>query len=334
MTNKCFKKGMVLGILFLFLGVVTVSGLNVDIKNSSALGKFYGNTYTVDDEGDGDFTTITDAINYASDGDIIEVYSGKYFDNNIIVDKSVEIIGIDSELGSGDDKGNPIIDLSGKKIGFILLADGISISKFNITNVLFDPVPGKSGAIFIESNSNQIIDNKFITNSPGGKQGIYIYINLSSNNIIRNNHFYNAFFAIIVFFGKNNNISYNYFLEGNAIQLAGADNNFIYANEFSLLKIGILFEVSCDKNIVSYNNFNFSGLVLYIMWSNYNIIEYNNFIKRGKTVSFASSHLNRWHGNYWEDLPKGRPKIIWGINLYCVPWVNIDWRPSVEPNIL
>lgn len=332
MINKYFRNGLVLGIIFLFLCAGAVSGLNIDIKNSGTPANYNGNLYTVDDEGDGDFTTITDAIINANDGDIIEVYSGVYFDHNIIVDKSVEINGIDSELGSGGDTGNPVINLYDQKIGFVLLADSISISNFNITNIKLDLVPGNSGAILIKSNSNNINNNIFYTDPLGEYQGICIYINVSNNNKISNNYFYNTFYAINVFVGENNNISYNHFLGENALLLIGSNKNTIYANEFSSCIIGILFEALCNENIVSYNNFNFEGMVLFISWSNSNVIEYNNFINNGKTTTFVSSHKTRWYGNYWGTPSIGIPKIIWGINLYILPWINIDWHPAKEPN--
>jgi parallel beta-helix repeat protein len=336
MRKDIRKKVFVVGMLVVLLCAGGASGLNVDKKNTIAACSFDGNTYTVDDEGDGDFTTIIDAIMYASDGDIIEVYSGTYYDYNITVDKTLTILGIDQELGSGDDTGNPILDLSARKIGFVLLADGILISNFNITNVSKTRAPRNprdvEGAIVIQSNGNHITDNHFPTGPSEELQGNGIYLLGSNDNVISNNYFYNSFCGIGIIVSENNTISHNHFLEGNGITLAGAHHNTLYGNEFSSgCTFGIYFLIDCKNNIVSYNTFNFSALIL--QWSRSTTIEHNNFHNRGKSilVIFLNSYQTNWQGNYWETLPQGRPKIILG-KAFFLPWINIDWHPAPEPN--
>jgi nitrous oxidase accessory protein NosD len=337
MKNKLFRDGLALGIMFMFICAGAASAINTDMHNAGVMmksgntGVFDGDTYVVDDEGDGDFTTISDAVNYSNDGDIIEVYSGEYPEHNIIVDRTLDIRGIDMELGSGDDTGNPVINLSGEKTGFVLLADGVFISNLRIKNVSLGYSLGEDGAILIKSSFNLISDNTFFTDPHGELQGLCIYINNSNNNKVINNCFYNTLCGVTIFIGENNNISFNHFFGIGAVLLGGSDNNIIYGNVLETCRMGVVFEVDCDENIVSYNNFNFTGIVIYIVWSNSNRIEYNNFVNRGKITTFVSSHRTRWYGNYWENLPKGFPKIILGVNLYCIPWVNFDWHPATGP---
>ena len=333
MRKDMWKKGFVLGIFVLFLCAGAASGLHVDKNNTITACSFNGNTYTVDDEGDGDFSTITDAVNYASDGDTIEVYSGTYFEYTIIVDKRLTIRGIDQELGSGDDTGNPILDLSGQKIGLVLLADGISLSHFNITNVglskLGDPNE-RIGAIVIQSNGNIITDNHFPTGPSGEQQGSSIYVFFSYDNVISNNYIYNSVWAMGISGSGNNTISHNRVLDGGGILFFGSHDNVLYANDFSC-ELGLWLVLNCSNNVISYNIFNFSAL--WIMLSRSSTIEHNNFHHRGKHlfVRFFNSYQTKWDGNYWENLPQGRPKIILGKALYFLPWINVDWNPAQEP---
>lgn len=65
---------------------------------------------TVDDEGDGDYTSIAEAVATANPGDTIEVYSGDYYECNITIYASgLTLKGMARELGSGTDTGKPSV---------------------------------------------------------------------------------------------------------------------------------------------------------------------------------------------------------------------------------
>ena len=61
-------------------------------------------TLTVDDSGGANYTKIQDAIDNASVGDTILVYSGTYYEN-VDVNKQLNLIGIEY------DGGKPVVDL-------------------------------------------------------------------------------------------------------------------------------------------------------------------------------------------------------------------------------
>jgi len=73
----------------------------------------------------GDYTTIQDAIDNASDGDTIIVSGGPYYEN-IVIDKEIVLQGI----------GMPIIDGMGD-VAIDITANNVSITGFNITNATY-----------------------------------------------------------------------------------------------------------------------------------------------------------------------------------------------------
>jgi len=205
MTTGLYKKGIVLGIICLFIGagIVPVTGMiksfeKVDIvANPTSMG-----TITVDDEKDGNYASIQEAIDNANPGDIIEVYSGIYVEN-VVVDKQLILKGVDAELGSGDDTGKPIIDGEEKDDVVYISADKVTLSGFKIQN------SGNNfwdSGIEIHSNDNNISDNTISSNEFG------IVLWESSNNTVSSNNFISNDWVGIYFKASSFNvIAYNTF---------------------------------------------------------------------------------------------------------------------------
>jgi len=92
MRNSMWTKGLVLGIILLFVGASFVSGFDTNSTNSSqplTRGWLY-----VGGSGPGNYTTIQSAIDAANPGDTVFVYddSSPYYEN-IIIDKTISLIG-------------------------------------------------------------------------------------------------------------------------------------------------------------------------------------------------------------------------------------------------
>jgi parallel beta-helix repeat protein len=122
------KKMIMVCIVLSFL-VLSYPSLSADIgKQQSHLGK---NVIIVDNEGDGEYTSIKEALNNASPGDIIEIYSGIYYEYDITITIPVTIIGIPHELGEGNDTGKPIIKqplpMSQTYFLFYILSDFVTV---------------------------------------------------------------------------------------------------------------------------------------------------------------------------------------------------------------
>lgn len=137
------------------------------------------------------FNRIQDAVDVATDGDIVEVSDGAYYEN-VVIPMSIEVRGMGSSRTFLDAENG---------IGFLLDADDIIVSGFGII--------GSSGAtgVRIRSDGSEIrnvavtginIGIHLITannntvesvNSSGNNHGIYL--EESSFNLFRNNEFYN-----------------------------------------------------------------------------------------------------------------------------------------------
>jgi hypothetical protein len=122
------------------------------------------------------FSKIQEAVDVASDGDTIYVYTGTY-DENLVINKALKLIG--------EDKNNTIIYRWGGTIVNIT-SDNVTFSGFTIKN-------GTIGISFCSNNS--IITNNTILNIKGGKghcrsngsDGIGIKFVSSTNVSISNN---------------------------------------------------------------------------------------------------------------------------------------------------
>ena len=129
------SKAFVFAIIVLFIGagVLPITGAIKNFEKVNIVMNLTSmDTITVDDEGDGDYTSIQDAIDDANPGDTIKVYSGTYIEN-VVVDKQLAIMGIGEELGIGDDVDKPSIDGGSGDVVHIY-ADSVNVSGFIIQN--------------------------------------------------------------------------------------------------------------------------------------------------------------------------------------------------------
>jgi parallel beta-helix repeat protein len=135
--------------------------------------------------GDGNYESITQAIEDARDGDIIYIYKGVYKEN-IVIDKRLTIIGEDREETIIDGrykdfvieilKESVIKNLTVRNSGGYASNAGIKI--YSKKNVLANLTIYRNNiGIFINERNNTIINCTFHSNGEG------IYINSSSNTI-------------------------------------------------------------------------------------------------------------------------------------------------------
>ena len=169
----------------------------------------------VDDEGDGEYTSIQAAINNASSGDAILVYSGRYVEQ-IIINKSLWLIGISSEYLSGNDSGKPLllspgdsplnipaIQINANNVtcaGFLINSTSLSvdISQTAVSATLFENefiCTAQSNSIYLSAPYCSITQNTFYDES---KEKVAITINNTMHTTITNNSI-NGFYTAICF---------------------------------------------------------------------------------------------------------------------------------------
>lgn len=167
MENSMWKKGLVLGIIVLFVGASVVPSTGMEEKSTIGRSILY-----VGGSGPGNYTTIQAAINDANNGDTVFVYNGTYYENVIINKDSLQLLG--------ENKTNTIIDgnNSGHGIAIPIPSNYINISNFTVRNAngsgifFYDPISGRN----CKNNkiSDCIVFNSYINNDWKSGFGIHL----------------------------------------------------------------------------------------------------------------------------------------------------------------
>ena len=235
MKDKLLIKNAVFTIVFMFFITGAFQSSGETTSNN------LGDTLYVGCDGFECYIDIQSAINDAKNGDTVFVYddSSPYYEN-LIVDKSITLIGENRETTIIDGRGNDdVISVS---------ADGVNISQFTIQN------GGKScsGITLINYSDHNIISNNTITsNSWDGislfyssnntihdniisrnSDGIYICIYSNNNNFLANTIFENNYYGIFIQSSNNDNIFHsNNFIKNS--QNAHDEGNNIWDDEWN-----------------------------------------------------------------------------------------------------
>lgn len=272
MRNGFLSKSLTIGIITLFIGVSNFPILHAQNLQSEA--NTQTNVIIVDDEGDGDFTTINNAVRAAKIGDTIEVYSGIYYEN-VIVDKQLILKGIAKELGTGDDIGKPTIDSEGfgslesSNSSIKLKADRCIVENFTVIN---------SGAFYgagikIYSAYN-IIQNNLVSNNWYGINPIEeSSFNFISNNEIKDNECFGVKYSGLVDdLCSDNNISNNE-ISGSGIGVSVAPRDIVYNNTIFKNRVGINFE---SENAQAMKNTIYENEIGVFLHENNLVVKNNN----------------------------------------------------------
>lgn len=235
-------------------------------------------TLYVDDDGGKDYTTIQEAINAASIGDTVYVYSGTYYDN-VELNKAITL--------TGEDRDSTIID--GNNIGNVIniSANGAELSGFTIQNSGDNSFT--DAGIYVSSNSVTTSNNLIINNEFGILTHGFSYGTINGNTISNNSW---------------NGIDMSLWSENNEIS-----ENVIRDNE----NHGISFFGYSDNNIISDNDIiNNEVKGIYLSASYGNNFYHNNFIGNAENANESGffdsedDEENIWddsisEGNYWDD---------------------------------
>ncbi len=205
------------------------------------------------------YRNIKDALSASQQNDTIFVQKGIYREYNILVDKSVTIIGVNRPVIDGENKGEIIK----------IIADGVTLDGLFIKNV------GRSytqdnAAIRVTESSSFVLQNLILENLFFG-----IYIEKSHHGKILNNEI------------KGNAVEeYN---SGNGIQLWYSESIEIKNNSISKVRDGIYLEFATNctiSNNVSFKNIRYG---LHFMFSNNDTYQNNTFDNNGAGVAVMFS---------------------------------------------
>jgi len=305
----------------------------------------------VDDEGDGDYITINEAVNNTLSGDIIKVYSGIYFEEEIVITiPSITIKGIPYEYLNGTDLGTPRIIRKGYDDIFFVCSNEVIIS-----NLIIEHEQENMSQTWSPLIELLHADNCTISNNQLGYCQVCIKSTYSSDVKIFNNSIEKADVAIWIESQKNE-ISENHITNSeNGIYLKTAYFNIITNNWITLCNTSITVSHS-KSNYISLNHMKENLRAMFLTYSDNNTIIQNNFIDNleeiyifnTKYIIFQkwSTVLNKWKENYWDNWKGFGPKIlmgklyilipdlIWGFRTLSFNFFRFDWHPAREQYII
>lgn len=243
----------------------------------------------------GNVTSISQALQIANNGDEIIVSKGIYHEYNLVINKSIKLIG----------KENPVIEGNKKDELFTVIADGVTISGFTIKNAGVNYIKENAGIRLNHVQKCVIENNIFIDNF------FAIYLAKASNIVIKNNKI------------KAKSISET--SSGNGIHLWYSERTSIINNEIEGHRDGIYFEFS--KHCLVKNNYSKKNLRygLHFMFSDSCSYIGNTFENNGagvavmytKNISMIGNRfINNWGGASFGVLLKDLTDCLIGKNLF------------------
>lgn len=219
--------------------------------------------------GDAYYTTVSEAVNNANDGDSIIICPGSYQDN-VVVNVSVSLDGSDPNTTT-------ITSADGGHI-FYVLADDVTIRGLKLTGASGQP---NSSAILVEGKRTNITGNIITANS----YGIETNPLGPDTEVVENIITFNGEGIIL---GSNNNTAVDNVIESNTkygIRVANGDNNIIRDNTIKGGQDGIWLHDTADNNLIRNNDISGnSDAGIELRGSNGNTITYNNVRTNGKGV--------------------------------------------------
>lgn len=274
--------------------------------------------FTVDSSGEGNYTSIQEAVNNAQNGDAILVSSGVYREN-VNVNKELAIIS-STDL-SGDMINRTYV------IGAIPASDVFSISSSDVTISGFHIVGGPSGmdmyqevGLYLEGVQNcSLINNTLMLNDAG------IDLNNSQRNLLENNVISLGKSGISLSKSNENMLLNNAVMtNGEGIWMENSTNNTLMNNTVDSNDIGLVLDTSgmnilehnlisrnnngvilsnmAESNVLANNSLYMNDLGMYLNGSSNNMIFLNKFFN---FLNALDEGKNSWNsssaGNTWND---------------------------------
>lgn len=211
--------------------------------------------------------TIHEAINQASDGDIVLVKKGVYKEANLKINKSITLIGEDMPVIDGEEKGEIIT------IG----ADNVTLDGFKIINVGVSYTTDYA-SVRVVNSSGYLIQNLELE-----KLFFGIYLQKSNDGKVLNN--------------KVRGEAVTEFNSGNAVHLWYCKNVEVRGNDVQNVRDGIYLEFSDNISIIDNFSKNNVRYGLHFMFSNNNKVINNVFETNGAGIALMFSKFMEVENN-------------------------------------
>jgi parallel beta-helix repeat protein len=282
-----------------------------------------------------DFPTISDALTNALNGDTIFVKKGTYHENNLTVNKTVQIIGENEET--------TIVTSTSASTVFSITTDRVTLTGFTIIassapnpEIEVFPWAKTLTAVHLKKANYCNISGNTILNS-----GTAIWSESASFNVIKENNLTSNSYGIDLTDGSTNNTLSGNYLDSNVVGIRfhdGAKYNLICANTIRSSRNGLFFYYG-QLNFIVGNTVEYSYRnACHFMASPNNVLHHNNFAYNARQLSEDSSYgdiripysVEFWddgtQGNFWDDY-RGTGSGGVGSTPYVINELNQDKYP-------
>lgn len=345
MRTNAVKKGLVVGIILLLIGVGSATGVNVshieNLKTGMRAG-FQPSEVWIDDDwrglanctevtvdgttlhiGTDAFANIQDGIDAVAEDGIVHVRNGTYYEN-VVVDKRLDLIG-NGTYGIQ----NTIID--GGRNGDVLNITGYAKKTEIISFTIIKSKEHRAAGIKIDVNDDLKIKGCNISDCYYG-----IHLDRSNNNSIIDNIISDNRYGIYIDTSK-----YNKIINGNIILKNGcgiyadiSDHTVIEKNMIESNDVGIRVERGKGNRIENNSiTLNLIGITIIDSWR-LDVIRFNNINDNDWYGAIGIACLTIARCNWWGDFfgPSGfRPifgriskgdRLFWfGGRIFYFPWL-------------
>ncbi len=216
-----------------------------------------GAEYTVAPSG-ASFTSIQDAVSWASPLDTVTVWSGTY-PETVKITKKITLVGVDTGAGV------PVIDPGSRGAAIEIAADGCTVRGFSVRN-------SEAGGIRIASNGNTVAENTLVGNAIG------VELVSAANNQVLGNSISDSRQA--------------------GISLKNAQGNVITKNRVMKNAVGISVDERSGGNTIVLNTFsNTENVISKGSGAIWDTVSGQSYVYLGKTsVSRMGNYWSDYHG--------------------------------------
>jgi nitrous oxidase accessory protein len=238
----------------------------------------YGTASVLSVSAGSNLSSVKTAVAAAQPGDTVLVHPGIYKEGNILIQKSISVIG----------KGLPTLDGEMKYEVITIAAAHVKIEGFHIINSGRSSIEDLAGIKCLDAH-NVIIRNNKLENTFFG-----IHISNSNFTLIQNNSLKAK--------------AANEYELGNGIHLWKCHHARIINNDIAGHRDGIYFEFVTHSSIISNHSVRNMRYGLHFMFSNDDRYEFNSFSNNGAGVAVMYSSNVRMYRNIFSD--------NWGASAY------------------